>query len=575
MLTKFNILLCALFVLGLAVSQVHAQIARNSYTLGAKHMEVAEHGHNQEVGAVILRYVAASTSGTDVVIPANGKIDLTFGGLVITTPSASVAPMCTSTLADIDPAADGTSFAACTTVTAAISDDKKKLTLTSNQAGGSADIASNIAVSGLRLDVTGVDADAAVMVTASSAGTTGVDFGSGAGLTASRQVATVKTGITVAVTHASRLYCSDVGAGMPSVSVTEGFASAWEAEGDTGSIGATNVKLKILNVPAGVTFVWPGQKHDDAGPNPTAVKDLRAADHATRTGTGVTAIETLNSTVATLEFVPAGLSADTSEAVYKFMPMDYATDAVLGTDSGGTAINPGAAESHMNRADTFKIELVVKIDQAKAGAGGTADIWAWLHPTPGFEDRGTKLSYMMSPTTQDTNDDKVIDEEDGDILSISECVTYLLYPFVTCGSTAGWSTGISVANTTMDDDVFGAKKGAAPQSGSVTLYGYPKSAKAADGSSGEMMDPVMMMLSPNLASGDTIAAPCPMVVEGGWEGYAIVRAGFRHAHGLAFVLGDMDGGGLDVAHGYMGLVIPDPQFNEGLRGTQISESLDQ
>ena len=85
----------------------------------------------------------------------------------------------------------------------------------------------------------------------------------------------------------------------------------------------------------------------------------------------------------------------------------------------------------------------------------------------------------------------------------------------------------------------------------------------------------MEMLSPNLAAGDTIAKACPMIIEGGWEGYAIVRAGFRHAHGMAFVLGDADMDGLDVAHGYIALVIPDPQFNEDERGTAISESLGQ
>ena len=72
-----------------------------------------------------------------------------------------------------------------------------------------------------------------------------------------------------------------------------------------------------------------------------------------------------------------------------------------------------------------------------------------------------------------------------------------------------------------------------------------------------------------------VPTACPMIMEGGWEGYAIVRAGFRHAHGLAFVLGDADMDGLDVAHGYMALVIPDPQFNEGVRGAEISESLGQ
>ena len=235
-----------------------------------------------------------------------------------------------------------------------------------------------------------------------------------------------------------------------------------------------------------------------------------------------------------------------------------------------------AAEVHTNRADTFELKLVVAVDAAKTGAGGTADAWAWLHPAPGFEDLDTKLSYKMVPQTEDTDEDGDVDADDGDILTVTECVTYLLYPFVSCGSTGGWSTAITVANTTMDDDAFGDDGGAAMQGGAVKLFGYPKSEKSADGSSGAMMDPVMAMLSPNLVAGDTISTECPMVMQGGWEGYAIVRAGFRHAHGMAFLMGDFaDGANVDVAHGYLALVIPDPQFTDGVRGSEISESLGQ
>lgn len=559
MRTKLSyILMCALLMLGLAVSQAHAQY---SYSVGKIHQEVAQHGHNQEVGLIFLRNRATDgdAQASDVIRnTTSDKVTISIGGLVVTNTAGTdmddIRVRCLAAL-DFDAA---TACAAGTTLAI----DSKKTTLTLTVAD--ANSASNIAIDRIRADVSGLDADAEVMATVSSAGSGNIDFGSGAGVSASVMVAVVKAGITVDVTHASRLYCSETGAGMPSVKVGEGFASAWEAEAETG-IGNTQIKLKLLNVPSGVTFVWPGQKHDDAMAAPVIMKDLRAS--ATDSADD-------DNKVAELEFVPAGLSTDTTEAVYKFVPTDYTSDQDLDGDGTGTD-TAGNAEMHMNRADTFELKLVVKVDAAKAGAGGTADLWAWLHPQPGFEDRGTKLSYKMAPTTEDTNDDKVIDDEDGDILTISECVTYLLYPFVTCGSTAGWSTGFSVANTSLDDDVFGEKMGAAPQGGSVTLYGYPKSAKAADGSSGEMMDPVMMMISPNLASGDTISAPCPMVVEGGWEGYAIVRAGFRHAHGLAFVMGDLDGGGIDVAHGYMALVIPDPEFTEGVRGTEISESLDQ
>ena len=48
----------------------------------------------------------------------------------------------------------------------------------------------------------------------------------------------------------------------PSLEVSEGFASAWESDPD--GFGSTMVHLKILNVPSGVTFIWPGQKHNDA-----------------------------------------------------------------------------------------------------------------------------------------------------------------------------------------------------------------------------------------------------------------------------------------------------------------------
>lgn len=568
MRTKLKILMCALFVLGLTASQAQAQT--RSFTLGTTHREAAQYGRNQMVGVVVLQHVVDSAADTDIAIPDNGKIDVAFGGLVIT--NGSVAPLCAAVTQTGFLNEDGTAniinftTAGCAggenEVTAVIAEDKKKLTITTP-----AGLPVNVILSGIRLDVSGLDVDAPVMARVSSSGAGGVNFGGGAGLSAARHIATVKPGIIIDVTHANQLYCSVTGSSMPSLKVGEGFDSAWEWDPD--GFGSTMVKLKILNVPSGVTFIWPGQEHADAVmSNPTRTKDLRAADPE-RDETSK-----LDSLVATLEFVAAGLSSDTTEAIYEFVAKDYEDNDLLTDAAGGPMADN--AEMHMNRTDTFELKLVVAVDAAKAGAGGTADIWGWLHPEPGFDDLSSDLSYKMVAQTEDTDEDGDVDEDDGDFLTVTECVTYLLYPFVSCGSTGGWSTGISVANTTMDDDVFGEDGGAAIQGGAVTLYGYPKSEKATDGSSGEAMDPVMAMISPNLAAGDTIAVSCPMVVEGGWEGYAIVKAGFRHAHGLAFLMGDFpDGAAVDVTHGYIALVIPDPQFNKGERGTELSESLGQ
>ena len=46
----------------------------------------------------------------------------------------------------------------------------------------------------------------------------------------------------------------------------------------------------------------------------------------------------------------------------------------------------------------------------------------------------------------------------------------------------------------------------------------------------------------------------------GMQGYAIVKAGFRHAHGMAFVQHILSSGAVDAVHGYIALVIPDPEF---------------
>ena len=95
MRTKFKILMCALFLLGFAVSQVHAQYA---FRLGARTRTVAQYGHNQMVGSVYLVNVATQelSESSDVARNIeNDKVDVSFGGLTIT--NSSITPMCSTT----------------------------------------------------------------------------------------------------------------------------------------------------------------------------------------------------------------------------------------------------------------------------------------------------------------------------------------------------------------------------------------------------------------------------------------------------------------------------------------------
>ena len=145
------------------------------------------------------------------------------------------------------------------------------------------------------------------------------------------------------------------------------------------------------------------------------------------------------------------------------------------------------------------------------------------------------------------------DAREGAWLIVEDCVTYLLYPFVTCqtGANPEWTTGISVSNTSRDAGVFGTFDETEEQSGSVTFYGFPKSVATVSGS-GVVPQHVVSMLTTNLAAGDTHTFSCHDSVMAGMEGYAIIKANFQHARGMGFVLTG------DVAHGYMAEVIDDP-----------------
>ena len=84
-----------------------------------------------------------------------------------------------------------------------------------------------------------------------------------------------------------------------------------------------------------------------------------------------------------------------------------------------------------------------------------------------------------------------------------------------------------------------------------------------------------MEVTSSLAAGDTVFFTCNEGMLAGFEGYAIARAGFRHAHGVAFILINfMQGASVDVAFSYLALVIPDPEFG-GQRAPASGESLGQ
>jgi len=320
----------------------------------------------------------------------------------------------------------------------------------------------------------------------------------------------------------------------PSVRVTEGFSGAF-VEYTTGAAnprprfgatGDTRVRIQVNNLPSGVSLAWP-----------TSVVGT------TLQGIGVSA--------ATLVLESGSTS---SVAIYTY-----------------TTTNQGTSD---NQKETFLITPVVTVPLTSGFGQSTAQVQLWPDAT------STTIIRFAHPLINDPPDN---------FLAITKCVTYLLYPFVTGNAIPGFTTGISVANTSADDAAFGGTgTGAVAQSGAITFFGWQNSTKNADGSSTTTLappfagtSPVTAIVSTNLSAGDTWAGVIDAAAGfSGFQGYIIAKCDFQFAHGFAFIVGKYNSGSVfDVAHGYIALVIPDPAISfitaSNLRETIAGESLGQ
>ena len=570
MRVKFTIAVCALLMLGLAVTQVNAQ----GFSVSKSETDVALHGRNQMMGAIRLDYV--DTGGN---IDDGRTIKIVYGGLYITSTSAEVT-------SDLDCMGFTCGTGANEVVAVVANDDDTGIgTVTINmRTARPATGERYVVVRRVRADVSGLSAGDTIVASINSAtAPTGfVPIGQERTESVGGTVSTVTGGLAVKVGQASRLLCNigdliiDAGTdlvspdddittpigGVPSITVSEAFPTAWEHTGvapgaGNTDVGQTMITIKMLNLPTGVTLRWPH-----------VVPYIDPNDDGDQTWSMLSLTE--NSRLKAGGGATDGAGTDDAEDGVEETNGDTVTYEYATTTEGrtGDTTNDTDVTTEM---DSFKIEIIVSnIDLDKVGAGGISDIWAWLAPpgdTGDDDDREGVLSYNMSPVT-----DPEVDN--GDIINFGECVTYLMFPYLTCGDSANWTTAIAIANTTMDDGVFGISGGAAAQPGNIVLHAFPRSTMGEDGMM-TMHDPMRMELTSSLAAGDTYSTTCSTIMPG-FAGYAIARAGFRHAHGVAFVLGSFDGGAtIDLAHGYLALVVPDPEFDNVGRGASSGESLGQ
>ena len=405
-----------------------------------------------------------------------------------------------------------------------------------------------IKLADLRVDATGLDDGDSVPITVTASDQTDtVDLGTGGGRgSVSASLTTASDGLTVAAAKGNGLTCGTI-TGV-SVTVAEGFARAWNptlmgpTEGGSddhatamdGVSGSVMIRLDVLNFPdnEGAKIEWPdsvGDKRDDT--------DAETDGDQQGLAEGV---------IATLTRDKDASDANGKFAIYAYADNDSMVDD---PDTVGETENEGLQRYLNDAARSFKIDGLEFENFGGAAINVTARLWPMAKRNSDGKKNAADLSSTLSFEHAAQDPEFADDAREGAWLIVADCVTYLLYPFVTCGDTEEWSTGLSVSNTSKDDGVFGAFDETKEQSGSVILYGFPGGGEAS----------VSEMITSNLAAGDTITTACSKTRMAGMQGYLIIKANFQHARGAAFVMGNFSGGAtIDVTHGYLAEVIDDP-----------------
>ena len=518
-------------------------------------------GNNQQAGKLIFRgATVADEPAIEKAETGENTITVTYGDLKITNSADSGIYMwCAGTTDNTmfnDLCEASNAEAGDGEVSAAVDDKNSKVTLTVDR-----DFEGSFVLAFVRLDVSGMadKAKVPVSVVPGAGATVGLGGTPSGGL--SGYVGEIAAGTAVTATAATGLACA-ADQPLPTITVDEGFSGAWtttarsaaadiavDFDGTTspGAPATNDVKIKIAitNFPEGGKVEWPETVN--------ATADLDTDNN------GDTDAVTTNVGTLTYQKDESPASGQTAVYLYARLSPDYISTA--NTDEDGTV-----------RADTPISHTAVRsfgITPTKHTFSGaqTLGVTAMLYPMANIDSRGEKsdlasvLSFDADPVVPIKDKEPVTDW-----LVLGDCVTYLLYPFITCGATSGWSTGVSVSNTSADGNVFGAFDESKEQSGSVVMYGFPRgqAAPAEDA----MVEPVVSTVSSELMAGDTHTFNCADTTMAGMEGYAIIKANFQHARGMAFVLGNFaDGAGVDVSHGYMAEVIIDP----ATRSETISE----
>jgi hypothetical protein len=369
-------------------------------------------------------------------------------------------------------------------------------------------------------------------------------------------VASVVPGLVVGSGSATYLQCTSVnGGGLTAppinVTVTEGFASAFKVRtydqvagtGVTLATPDTDSTPSLQNVPGFPYNTESGYVATPGlGPGATGFGLTPGSVGLADTGTEFS-VTIANVGAGVNLFVPSQISlapaGGTQTGVAYLAGTNGSGGSTQATVTGNTAtIVYEVVFSSVNVIETATIPVTVVFASVP-----TANL-------PGLGTSTAAVNFYPIATVQTASATAPIPRfcathSPANIFTINSCTCNLLFPFVT--NTAGFDSGIAIANTTQDP--FGT----GPQAGTVTLYYYGTTTGGGAAPPSQTSQSVSggSELIFNLSSGGNLGVSATP----GFEGYIIALARFQYCHAFAFI---SDLGAQRLAEGYLAIQLDLP-----------------
>jgi hypothetical protein len=373
-------------------------------------------------------------------------------------------------------------------------------------------VGDQITINGVRTDVSARNVSTTISARISSSPSSANSFNFQEGL-----VATVNESLTLTTTGVVDAICIS-STGIPTIRLTEGFSGVLydftpgaNPRPTFGATGNTQIKLTITGLPAGVSLSWPATVVDSS-----LVAPAGSLVRGTVSGTG-------NSTVIyTFETTDQTIS-DSNQEIF-----------IINALSNSAAL-PAQAPAAPGDDD-------LNVDIAATASTGVSVAQAQLWP----DSASTQVPRFAHPLRPDPG---------APFITVTKCVTNILFPYV--ANVVGYDTGIAIANTSYDVQAIAPTT--TPQSGPLTLYLYKSFVEP-----GPAPAPATFTVA-NVSAGNVWAGTMSTnPAFAGSTGYIIAVAQFQYAHGFAFISYG-DAGGLKLAQGYVGNIIPDTALTASSR----------